>query len=484
MTAPAAKSTSKVRFPSHSWVAEPDLLFHPERPNDKGPHPLKGLLNFGPYSRAIVNAVIDPIRVAIIAPAGEAGVADKLIAECMSSQTPRERKNYLPPFPGVERVFGVRLVAPAATRIELPRSVDSEISQAAIPHVVLAEHLARALNRLAAMRHEFDVLTIYLPERWSPAFYGPEGDDFDLHAFVKSTAASQNVPTQLLREDKVVRYPCRCSVAWRLTIALYVKAGGTPWRLADIEKETAFIGLSYKLRTSADRKRFVTCCSQVFDADGTAFEFLVYSTEDFTVDGDNPFLTRPEMHRVMARCLDLYQRRHAGRSPRRIVVHKTTEFKIDEVDGCFDAFHVCEEVDLLHVQQDSAWKGVNIEQPQGTGRRGSPGLYPVLRGTYVPLSGREILLWTQGDAPSAVGGQHYFKEGKGIPSPLLVRRHAGHGGWDTSCRHLLALTKMDWNNDALYSRLPVTISYARELADVVRRLPHFSSQPYQSRFFM
>ena len=481
MTASAAKA----RFPAHSRIAEPDLLFHPERGTDTGPHPLNGLLSFGPYSRAVVNAVVDPIRVAIIAPAGETGVVDKLIAECMAAQTPRERKNYLPKFPGVERVFGVRIVAPTGqTRIELPRGVDRELSEAPIPHVVLAEYLARALNRLAANRHAFDVVMIYLPERWSPAFYGPEGDDFDLHAFVKATAASQSIPTQLVREDKVVRYSCRCSVAWRLTIALYVKAGGTPWRLAGIEKETAFVGMSYKLRTGDDRRRFVTCCSQVFDADGTAFEFLVYSTEDFTVEGQNPFLGRSEMQRIMARCLDLYQRSHGGRSPRRIVVHKTTEFKPEEVDGCFDAFHVCDEVDLLHVQQDTAWKGINIEQPKGNERRGLPGGYPVLRGTYIPLSGRDVLLWTQGDAPDAVGGKHYFKEGKGTPSPLLIRRHAGHGGWDATCRHLLALTKMDWNSDALYSRLPVTISYAQELADVVRRLPHFSSQPYQSRFFM
>jgi hypothetical protein len=29
---------------------------------------------------------------------------------------------------------------------------------------------------------------------------------------------------------------------------------------------------------------------------------------------------------------------------------------------------------------------------------------------------------------------------------------------------LLGLTKMDWNNDALYDRLPVTTEYARKLA--------------------
>lgn len=107
-----------------------------------------------------------------------------------------------------------------------------------------------------------------------------------------------------------------------------------------------------------------------------------------------------------------------------------------------------------------------------------------MRGTYLPLSGRDVLLWTQGDSPGSVGGKHFYKEGKGIPSPLLLRRFGGHGGWDDTCRHVLALTKMNFNSDSLYDRVPVTIAHAQSLADIVRRLDRFDSTPYQSRFFM
>src|SRR5579885_3346404 len=410
MSSAAIKPAALVRLPAHSRLSEPDLLFHPTRSADRSPHPLKGLLEFGPFSRSLVNTVVDPIRVAVIAPHSEGPAIDRLLAECMTAQQPRERKQYLPPFPGAQRVLGVRLVAASSlARVELPASLDEELERAALPHAILAEHIGRAIGRLAGVRHEFDVAMILLPERWARGFYGPDGDDFDLHAFIKATAAVQGVPTQLIREGRVLKYSCRCSVAWRLSIALYAKAGGTPWRLSDIDSDTAFIGISYALRSGGPgRPRFVTCCSQVFDADGTAVEFLVYATEDFRVEGENQFLTRGEMQRVMARSLDLYQRRHAGRSPRRVVVHKTSEFKPDEIDGCFDAFRVCEEIDLLHVQQDSAWRGVHIDAPQGGGSRGQPGAYPVLRGTYLPLGGREVLLWTQGDAPDAVGGgKHY-----------------------------------------------------------------------------
>lgn len=468
------------RFPTNTHLGEPELLFHATRLTDKSPHPLRGLLRFGPYSRStVVSSVMDPIRIAAIVPEGELHVIERLLSECASGHRPRERKAYLPDFLGIERVFGVRaIMAEAPARIEIPNDVEAQMASGR-PHVVLAEHLARALARLAAVRHTFDVALIYLPERWSPGFFGLDGDDFDLHAFIKATAAPQTIPTQLLREANWLHYHCRCSVAWRLSIALYCKAGGTPWRLADMDAETAFVGLGYSLRFEHGRARFATCCSQVFDADGVSFEFLLYGTTEFTSEGDSPFLSRDEMRRVMARSLDLYQRRHCGRSPRRMVVHKNTEFKSEEIDGCFDAFRVCETVDLIQVLRDVSWRGVQIEQNR------IASAYPVLRGTYLPISGRDVLLWTQGDVPSAASGRgHYFKEGKGIPSPLLLRRFAGHGGWDDTCRHLLALTKMNWNSDSLYDQSPVTLSYARSLAKIVGRLDSFSSVPYQSRFFM
>ena len=43
---------------------------------------------------------------------------------------------------------------------------------------------------------------------------------------------------------------------------------------------------------------------------------------------------------------------------------------------------------------------------------------------------------------------------------------------------------MNWNNDALYDQLPVTMSYAKVLSRVVKRIPQLRRSPYQFRFFM
>jgi len=48
----------------------------------------------------------------------------------------------------------------------------------------------------------------------------------------------------------------------------------------------------------------------------------------------------------------------------------------------------------------------------------------------------------------------------------------------------LALTKMDWNNDALFDPLPVTIKYSQTLARVIAHAPSLGSAAYPYRLFM
>ena len=478
-------------MPSHSLVGEPELVFHPERPQDRHTHPLRGLLEHGPFSRALINTVMDPIRVASIYPAGFRERTRAFFREFEMRHAAKERKAYLIDFPGFSRIFGLRLsMSIPEAQIELPTTLDGEISSAKQPHLRLAEALTGALNRLNGFQNEFDVVLIYLPNRWAAGFRS-ELDGFDLHDYLKAIGAARGIPTQLVREDSALEYFCRASVMWRLGIALYCKAGGVPWKLADQDPETAYIGLSYALRFTpeeeADKPRFVTCCSQVFDSDGAGLQFLAYETDDAQLDRDreNPFLSRSEMRRVMARSLSLYQRRHGGRSPKRVVVHKSTEFKEAEVDGCFDAFHACESVDLYQIQQETIWRGVQINAPRDPRQRiGEASMYPCSRGTFLALGTREILLWTQGNAPQATGGRDYYKEGKSVPAPIILKRFAGHGGWHDPARAVLGLSKMNWNNDSLYDRLPVTLSYASILARTIKRMPIIRARPYEFRFFM
>ncbi len=467
---------------AHMWLPEPKLCFHPDRSADRSTHPLRGLLEFGPHSASLVP---DPIRVATLAPSGGSSRFNEFMRGMNGTFGPRERRDYVPEWPGFRAVFGVHMRAAGKDcRVELDSRLESELRSASKPHAVLAEHLTRAIHGFEARRSEFDVLFVYLPERWADGFRGGPDDDFDLHDHLKATTAARRMPIQVVREGSALAYPCRASVMWRMGLALYVKAGGIPWKLADADPETAYIGISYAVRPmESDRPRFVTCCSQVFDEEGSGLEFIAYDAREVQVQRDNPFLSQTEMFRVMTRSLDLYRRRHAGRSARRVMVHKTTEFKPEEVDGCMEALHLCEAVDLVQVVGDVGWRGVRVDKPRESRARGIAAAFPVERGTVVELGPREALLWTHGDV-RGITRRSYFKGARSTPKPVRLVRHAGHGSWDETVRAVLGLSKMNWNNDSLYDPLPVTMAYAKVLARVVKRMPSLGSTPYQFRFFM
>lgn len=81
-------------------------------------------------------------------------------------------------------------------------------------------------------------------------------------------------------------------------------------------------------------------------------------------------------------------------------------------------------------------------------------------------------------------GGNYYKEGRGIPHPIVLRRWAGHGRAEEVAGEVLALSKMDWNNDGLYNIGPVTLAYAATLAQIMKMLRDVPPDPRPFRLFM
>jgi hypothetical protein len=245
------------------------------------------------------------------------------------------------------------------------------------------------------------------------------------------------------------------------------------------------VGISYALKPDKSGNLYSTCCSQVFDPDGTGFRFVAYDAREFTQDRKrNPYLSYFGMQSVLSRSLEIYQSGHAGRSPTKVTVHKNTEFKEEEILGAIDSFRKGTEVELVQIVKDVSWRGIryDVKKPE-------PYNYPVERGTYLPIDVNEALLWTQG----SVQGVHMqnpsynvYKEGilKPTPSPILLRRFSGVGGWHETCSGILGLTKMDWNNNTLYKKLPVTLVYSKAFADILQQNPNMVDDVYDFRNFM
>ena len=479
MTAPAISGPAL----SHIKLTEPALAFDPADAAQQHLNPLAGLAAFGPYSATAWQAVGQRVRVAILAPRDAIDPIRSLLNSLREGAEPRERADYLPPYPGFRTAFRTVLVpADEAARQPLQDDLDAELAASAEPHMTLARALTAGLHRLAAVRGLFDVVVFYLPQRWDPYFAVGE---FDLHDHVKAAAARLGLPTQIVT-DLALSYHCRASVSWRLAMALYAKAGGTPYKLAAggmLDPGNAYIGLAYGIRDAGrSGQSFVVSCSQMFDGQGGGLEFVAYDVSD-GVDPRNPLLTRAQMRTVLSRSLNVYADRHAGRRPRHVVVHKTYPFTDEESHGAAEAWGRGDDLTCVSLTRP-AWRGILVTAAKDT-RTGGPRYgYAIDRGTLAQLDGHSALLWVAGNARAAtLTGRPYLQGGKGTPRPLLLTRHTGRGPLAEPAAQILGLSKMDWNTDALYSSMPATVSYAQVLARMVKH-ENLPPVPYDYRLFM
>lgn len=482
-----ARPASASKLPPFTLLDEPLLTFSPEQSHEVDVHPLRGLIRYGPFSKGSFAGFTANVRVATVGPDSAFRQRGALMASLRDPHQPSDRSEYVPAYPGFENLFKVGLVsAPGTAHIRWPDSLSQLPGQGTVEQR-LFQAMDAALRRLESVRHEFDVVLVHYPDAWGPATRTP---GFDAHDALKALGAKYNIPTQVLN-DRAFKFNYRASLAWRLAIAIYVKAGGVPWKLARVQgvpDETAYIGLAYALRGDQREAHYVTCCSQVFDMDGGGMQFVAFEARDPITDlaeaRRNPFLSRDDMRAVLARSLKLYQERNAGNLPKRLVIHKTTAFKAQEVKGAFDALVGVPEIECIEVSTSSNWRGVWLID---SGRKNSPSKpsgYPVPRGTVVVRSGTSALLWVAGNAPEASTTGDYYQGKKSIPRPLLLTRHAGRGPLEVVAAEALALTKMDWNNDALYDPVPVSIRYSQRLARTIANVPDLPSNIYPYRLFM
>jgi len=154
-----------------------------------------------------------------------------------------------------------------------------------------------------------------------------------------------------------------------------------------------------------------------------------------------------------------------GRHPERLVVHKTSKYTQAEIQGFEDA--LCN----LGIAYDL------VSLTKAPLRLIRWGQYPVPRGAVYAFSDNDAHLYTKGFVPDL---QTY--PGNHIPSPFWVQKARGDSSIRTICSEILMLTKLNWNTADFCCGVPITLSFARNVGEVLKEFDDFD-QYEPSRFF-
>jgi hypothetical protein len=480
----AGQAQANAHFFTGAFKAvEPSVKFSLTDKNAKTPHPLKGLIRNGPYDFSYENKNKNPspIRVAVLSP--ENGF-QKILAHLNglnNSSDIKSERDYLINYTGFLNIYRKYLEIPNGSAHKLVRLVkDGDIST--MNHIAFYDHIKRNVDYYYPLIAEFDILILYFPKVWSK--FREVKDSiyyFDFHDSLKLYCAKKNIKIQFV-EDKSIEYFDPSKVKWWLSLGLYAKANGVPWVIDNSTNDSAFIGLSFAVRNVGGNKKVVLGSSQIFDSSGQGLRFLLQNIEHPVFYGRNPFMSKEDARRLVLKLKDAYRRIDPNSSLKRLVIHKTTHFTGDEIEGIAQALEGVENVELLHIQQFTGWRGI-----RGNVQKKVAHMFPISRGTVVQLDDFSFLLWTHGSvqhADVAGPGMNYYQGKRGIPAPLLVRRVRGTDPIERTVNELLALTKVNWNGGELYKILPVTIDFSSKLAVMAKQDETLQDVPYDFRYFI
>lgn len=287
---------------------------------------------------------------------------------------------------------------------------------------------------------------------------------------LKARAMKQNTPIQLIREyvlhdNNKSQDPA--TKAWNFCTALYYKGLQTiPWKLEVDENKpkVCFVGIGFY--RSRDKKTIQTSLAQIFNENGKG---VILRGTPVMEDKDDrkPHLTYDQSLSLLKDALTKY-RFATGTMPGRVVLHKTSKYYDDELDGFTQALHDLgiTEYDIITVMETDL-------------RFFRNNLYPPVRGSLFSLSEDRHILYTRGSVH-----QYQTYPGMYIPAPLEIRIISTVSSVKTVCKEVLGLTKMNWNNTQFDNKYPITIGCARRVGEIMKYLGEHEHPKESYAFYM
>jgi len=343
------------------------------------------------------------------------------------------------------------------------------------PKLTFAEQ--RALTRMQAEEHDIQ-RELFEPtpeEKRAAAELAPQAQDLLFRVFHRALKAKcmlqQNaVPLQIVRKqtystDSSVAKQSKATRAWNLGTALYYKSGNIPWQPHNLSSEICFIGISFHHLKRRAGDLVYASVAQAFSNQSEPFALKGDTVPKDQIRHKMPYLTAAQADLLIQRILSEYKSRTQGSLPARIVVHKTSRYEPEEVEGFGSVLSQVPNCDLLWLK------------PTGF-RLLKRGIEGPERGTLCSVEEKSRFLFTTGFVP-------WWEEypGPHIPSPLEIGS-MGETDMIERAREILALTKVNWNNAEGIGRHPITLTFARRVGTTMTELEEADDPNPLYRFYM
>lgn len=483
-TAKSLPDNSKYYRFSAKHFEEPSLLFSSKNGQAQisDSHPLIGLIKNRPYDFSLsVSGLSRETVVAVVCPSSHSQKFLKFLQLQLGSvPVTNQRENYAIDFPGYSSVYGINLNLPA---IGGDRWYDLKLDTTLSPEKntqYIADQIKNAVTRIASTT-DINVVAIFIPTLWE-GFRGYQlgNESFDLHDHVKAFAIQKGITTQFIEEDTVDNRSQANRIHWWLSLSLYCKTMRTPWVLDNLDPHSAFAGIGYSIDSTEDENHVVMGCSHIYNSRGEGLRYRLAKVDRPIFRHKRPHLSYEDAFQFGISTVQLFVEA-TNEPPKRVVIHKRTFFTEEEKRGILDGLKSIPVVDLVEINIEDDLRFINSVRDED---RLKIDLYPVARGICIQLNSFTGLLYTHGTTPSIRTGSKDFMGGRGIPAPLVIKKHHGPSSLETLATEILSLSKMNWNAASLYSKLPATIQSSNDIARIGAMLSRFSGKSYDYRLFI
>jgi hypothetical protein len=256
------------------------------------------------------------------------------------------------------------------------------------------------------------------------------------------------------------------TIAWNLCTTAFFKGEGKPWKLASVREGVCYIGLVFKQDPTPSGRANACCGAQMFLDSGDGVVFRGAMGPWWSPDRKEYHLSEEAAQQLVSVVVTEYKKRH-GVPPRELFIHGLASFNNAEWKGFSAA-----------VPDTTKLVGVRIRSSNDL-KLFRPGAMPIMRGMAHKVSDTRAYLWSAGYVPRL---DTY--PGWETPNPILVEIVRGAADIETVLADILGLTKLNYNACEFSASMPVTLSFADAVGEILMAAPSENTPPLPFRYYI